>query len=164
MDAASGIDLEAFMVQHYARAVAAVGMITGNRQDAADAVQDALVGVLARPPRTLIDNPAAWIIAVASNRERDRHRGRAAEARALARLGATAEGVDDRIEILDVDLRDAVIALPPQQRRICALHYLADQSVDSIAKTLGVSAGTVKTQLYRARRSLAAVLDEELSA
>jgi DNA-directed RNA polymerase specialized sigma24 family protein len=41
------------------------------------------------------------------------------------------------------------------------LHYLLDQSVETIAEGLGVSAGTIKTQLHRARKALAAQLRRE---
>lgn len=153
--------LEDFVAQHYPRVVATVAMITRDRQDAADAVQDALVGYLAAPPDREIQNLPAWITAVASNRLRDRHRTRSAESRAFARVGVDPEGHDDRVEMLDLDLQRALDALPPRQRRICALHYLLDQSVEQVAETLGVSTGTVKTQLFRARKTLAATLRPE---
>ena len=39
-----------------------------------------------------------------------------------------------------------------------ALHYLADLSVDDIAATLGLAAGTVKSRLGRGRQAMAAAL------
>lgn len=151
-------DLERFAAEHYPRVVATVAMITGDRQGAPDAVQDALVGYLAAPPAQVIDNLPAWITAVASNRLRDAHRRRAAESRAFAKVGVTPEGVEDARALLDVDLQAALDALPERQRRICALHYLLDLSVDDVATAMGISAGTVKTQLFRARAKLAATL------
>jgi RNA polymerase sigma-70 factor (ECF subfamily) len=68
------------------------------------------------------------------------------------------EESDQATEALDVDVRAALETLPKQQRQICVLHYLLDQSVDTIAEGLGVSSGTVKTQLHRARQALAARL------
>jgi RNA polymerase sigma-70 factor (ECF subfamily) len=44
---------------------------------------------------------------------------------------------------------------------VCTLHYLLDQSVESIAEGLGVTEGTIKTQLHRARKALAAQLRKE---
>ena len=41
------------------------------------------------------------------------------------------------------------------------LYYADDRSVDEIADLLDVSAGTVKTTLFKARRSLARHLDAE---
>ncbi len=155
------LDLEAFVAHEYPKVVAAVGLITGDRQGAADAVQDAIVGFLASPPKHAVANVAAWITVVASNRVRDGYRRQGAEMRALAKLGHVAEGVDDVLEVLDVDVKTALMGLPKQQRQVAAMHYLLDQSVQSIAEGLGVSEGTVKTQLHRARTALAARLRKE---
>jgi len=155
------VDLDVFVATEYPKVVAAVGLITGNRQDAADAVQDALVGYLAKPPRRPISNLAAWITVVASNRARDLYRSRAAEARALEKVGVRDETVDAELAGLDVDVAAALRGLPEQQRQVCVLHYLLDHSVEQVAEGLGVSTGTVKTQLHRARKALAARLAPE---
>lgn len=155
------LELERFVATEYPAVVAAVGLITGNRQEAADAVQDALVGYLAKPPRREVANVAAWITVVASNRARDRQRRKAAESRAYAHLGAPPEAGHDVVETLDADVRAALAQLPRRQRQVCALHYLLDQSVAEIAEGLGVSTGTVKTLLHRARQTLAARLRKE---
>jgi RNA polymerase sigma-70 factor (ECF subfamily) len=60
----------------------------------------------------------------------------------------------------DVDLQRAIAGLPEGQRRAVVLHHLADLTVDDVAEVLGVSAGTVKTQLHRGRTRLAEVLHE----
>ena len=155
------LDLDAFVASEYPKVVAAVGLITGNRQDAADAVQDAIVGFLAKPPAHPVTNLAAWFTVVASNRVKDGYRSEAARQRAVAKLGMPAEETTDAIELLDVDVADALKSLPLQQRQVCALHYLMDQSIETIAEGLGVSEGTVKTQLHRARKALAARLRKE---
>lgn len=152
------LDLDHFVATEYPKVVAAVGLITGNRQDAADAVQDAIVGFLAKPPRHPVHNLAAWITVVASNRVRDGYRSRSAEERALGRIGTAQESVEDQVALLDVDVIAALKALPLQQRQVCTLHYLLDQSVETIAEGLGVTEGTIKTQLHRARKALAAQL------
>jgi RNA polymerase sigma-70 factor, ECF subfamily len=155
------LDLESFVAHEYPQVVAAVGLITGDRQGAADAVQDAILGFLAKPPQHPVNNVAAWITVVASNRARDAYRRRSAEQRALGRLGPVEEATTDAVELLDLDVREALMALPQRQRQVAALHYLLDQSVETIAEGLGVSEGTVKTQLFRARKALAARLRKE---
>ena len=155
------LQLDAFIAHEYPQVVAAVGLITGNRQDAADAVQDAIVGFLAKPPANPVTNLAAWFTVVASNRVRDGYRSAAARQRAVAKLGEPVESVDDVVEMLDVDVMNAIKQLPLQQRQVVTLHYLMDQSVETIAEGLGVSAGTIKTQLHRARKALAARLRKE---
>ena len=52
----------------------------------------------------------------------------------------------------------AVRGLPKLQRGVVALHYVDDLSVAEVADVLGVSIGTVKTSLSRARSSLAPAL------
>jgi RNA polymerase sigma-70 factor (ECF subfamily) len=155
------LDIETFVATEYPRVVAAVRLITGDRDGAADAVQDAIVGLLTNPPSRPVKNTAAYITVTASNKARDAHRRKGAEARALRRIGAPPESGVDALEALDVDVRAALDDLPRQQRQVCVLHYLLDESVESIAESLGVSAGTVKTQLHRGRAALAARIQKE---
>ena len=159
MDERTRIDLDAFVATEYARVVSAVAMIAGNRDDAADSVQDALVGFIANPPAREIRNIAAWITVVAANRAKDRHRSRASEARALGRVGVVEEAAPPVVGTLDLDVQAALRALPDRQREACVLHYLLDLSVEQVAEGLGVTEGTVKTQLFRARKALAAALE-----
>jgi len=146
--------VERFATGEYSAVVAAVARITGDHLNAADCVQDAVLALLENPRP--VDNLAAWITVVATNRIRDRQRRRAAESRALSRIGISpaAAGLDS----IDVDVRAAIDALPRRQRQICILHYLLDESVESIALRLGVTGGAVKTHLFRGRRALAARL------
>ena len=48
-----------------------------------------------------------------------------------------------------------VRALPPRQRAAVALYYLEDLPLVEVAEVLECSVGTVKGQLFDARRSLA---------
>jgi RNA polymerase sigma-70 factor (ECF subfamily) len=153
------VDLDHFVATEYPKVVAAVGLITGNRQDAADAVQDALVGFLGKPAP--VKNLAAWITVVASNRLRDQYRSKSAEERALAKVGTHDEAAAEVVDGLDIDVKAALKDLPMQQRQVVTLHYLMDQSIETIAEGLGVTAGTVKTQLFRARKVLATRLRKE---
>ena len=59
-----------------------------------------------------------------------------------------------------VDLRRALDALPRRQRETTVLRYYLDLDVSEIAFTLGVTEGTVKTSLHRARTALAHALGE----
>lgn len=161
MTVIADLDIETFVATEYPRVVAAVRLITGDREGAADAVQDAIVGLLASPPSRPIANTAAYITVTASNKARDAQRRRGAEGRALRKIGTPPDTTLDAIEALDVDVRAALEGLPRQQRQVCVLHYLLDESVESIAESLGVSAGTVKTQLHRARAALAARIQKE---
>jgi RNA polymerase sigma-70 factor (ECF subfamily) len=46
-------------------------------------------------------------------------------------------------------------ALSEEQRQIVTLYYLEGRSCDEVAEMLGVAAGTVRSQLHRARRRFA---------
>ena len=146
--------LQHFAERDYRAVVSAVARITGDHRDAADSVQDALLALLENPRP--VDNVAAWITVVATNRTRDRQRRRAAESRALGRVGPAPEATE--MQFIDADVKAAIEALPRRQRQICILHYVLDESVESIALRLGVTGGAVKTHLFRGRRALAARL------
>ena len=51
--------------------------------------------------------------------------------------------------------------MPERQRTVVALRYIEDLAVADIASLVEVSEGTVKTSLFRARRTLARVLGAE---
>jgi RNA polymerase sigma factor (sigma-70 family) len=57
-----------------------------------------------------------------------------------------------------LDVIEALRTLPPGQREVVALHYLADLEVAEVARTLGIAEGTVKSRLSRGRTALAVAL------
>jgi RNA polymerase sigma-70 factor (ECF subfamily) len=61
-------------------------------------------------------------------------------------------------ELLGID--DALASLPEQQRRAILLREWQGLSYREVAEKMGLSQGAVETLIFRARRSLAAALDE----
>jgi RNA polymerase sigma-70 factor (ECF subfamily) len=57
-----------------------------------------------------------------------------------------------------MDLRNALMSLPEDQRTAIVLFHVEDLTVDEIARVMKVPPGTVKSRLSRARTKLAAVL------
>ncbi len=57
-----------------------------------------------------------------------------------------------------VTVRDALAALPPEQRETLVLTYFGDYTQSQIAGRLGVPLGTVKARSFRGLRNLAAAL------
>jgi len=57
-------------------------------------------------------------------------------------------------------VRDAIESLPARQRATLVMAYYQQLSYPEVAKVLGCSLGTVKTQMYRALRTLAQKLPD----
>lgn len=130
--------------------------ITGDRSAAEDLAAEAFVRLYARWPR-LRDEPGreGWVLRVAANLAIDSTRRRIPQLPVPVLLGE-----DDAI-VLRVALAAALGALPPRQRTVVVLRYLADLSEQQVAATLGISAGAVKTHAHRALRRLRDLLPRE---
>ena len=146
----------------------------GGRQQAEDAVQEALVRAWQLRARgDEVSSWDAWVATTAANAVRAELRRRDAERRALGRLAGrgndAAHGVAGGLggagadagyggSLTGGDLGDAVRRLPAREREVVVLHYLADLPVADVAARLGIAPGTVKRALHDARRRLAAAL------
>lgn len=154
----------------YRRLVGAVTVVTGSPAAAEDAVQEAFARAWERSRRgETFTHLAGWVATVALNHARRGHRRRGAEERALVRLTAaparTARSTAD-VVTTEVAVRAAVDRLSGRQREVVVLHHLLDVDVATTAALLGVSEGTVKSALHRARAHLADALtdhEEELT-
>ena len=93
------------------------------------------------------------------------YRGRYAHHEASAGDIEAHEPINDRDEQLDVDNAEQIHfglgRLPLPEREILTLYFLDDLSIAEIASVLEIPAGTVKSRLSKARRSLRRILDEE---
>jgi RNA polymerase sigma-70 factor, ECF subfamily len=149
-------DLGAFVRAYHQHAVRAVTVACGSPAVAEEAVQEALAKAWARRSRhPRPDSMLAWVIAVAINETRSRGRRAVREARAYSRVARPPDAVETQEQ---VDLRRALDALPLRQRQCVVLHYLLGYDIASISAALGVSSGTVKSALHRARAALASAL------
>jgi RNA polymerase sigma-70 factor (sigma-E family) len=146
--------------QSYRRLVLIALSITRNLGDAEEVVQEAFARGYARR-RTLegVDNPEAWLTTVALNVARRRMRRRTFGAGLAGPGPDDANPVDRRIS--NLDLFDAILRLPEQQREAVVLHHLADLPLEEIARRLGVAVGTLKSRLARGRSTLADLLGDE---
>ena len=104
-----------------------------------------------------MDIPGAWVRRVMLNLVADHHRARRRRDRMVDRFGSQlAAGWD---EVAGVELDDeawfaAVRSLPRRQRDVVALHYIDQIPIAEVAVVLDIAAGTVKSSLARARRTL----------
>jgi RNA polymerase sigma-70 factor (ECF subfamily) len=137
--------------------VAAVALVAGSHEAAEDAVQEALARAWERAGTEQIRSLPAWVTRVALNLSRSRWRRLRAEARAAERLRAASDHhqPDHR-----PDVEQALRRLSRRQREVTVLRYYLAMDVSEIAGVLRISEGTVKTQLFRARRALAELLGD----
>jgi RNA polymerase sigma-70 factor (ECF subfamily) len=109
-----------------------------------------------------------WLATIATrlaqNWLRRRGRARAREEAAVEAQRQTASG-RDQLDRLIADERNRrlwrrVEALPSGERTAVALHYRQGMKVKDVARALGVTRGTVKTFLFRARQKLRAAMED----
>jgi RNA polymerase sigma-70 factor (sigma-E family) len=132
--------------------------LTGSPDAAADLVQDALERTLLAWGRLESrEEPEGYVRRIMVNRN-------ISVWRKLRREYVTAEvhdhGLEDRR--FDHDMWNALGALPPRQRAVIVLRYYEDQSEADIARILGCSVGTVKSQASKALAKLRATVPREV--
>ena len=133
--------------------------ILRNEQDAQDAVQEAVTQAFARL-HTLRD-PAKfkpWLLRILVNTCYDACRRRRSTVYLEAveeTLAAPQSDCEERMS-----LWSAVMRLPEEQKAVVTLFYYEDLPIRAICEVLGVTQGTVKTRLSRARGRLRQMLDQ----
>jgi RNA polymerase sigma-70 factor (ECF subfamily) len=141
--------------------VRSLAVAAGDREVAADCVQDAFMRAYVRWRRVgRLDDPVGWIRHVAVNRMRDHFRKLERGGRAFTRLRAELPtSVEAPKE--PSGLAALLAALPPQQRIAAAAFYVEDLSVAEIARAMGLSDGAVKYHLHAARATLRGALERQ---
>jgi RNA polymerase sigma-70 factor, ECF subfamily len=151
---------EAFYAAAYRRVLVQVFALLGDLQEAEDATQDAFAKASFHWRRiAAYDQPEAWVRRVAFNQARNSTRRARRWLVALARHGPPAPvpaATPDR-----VDLHRALRRIAPRHREVLVLHYVADLSVEEVARQLRLPLGTVKSRLSRARSALAEQLGDQ---
>ena len=143
-------DFDETFREHYWLMVRSLSVACGDREAAADAVQDAFTRAYARWRRiSRYEHPAGWIRHVALNRLRDhfRHEQRGVPTTVYA-------------PALPADsLMKAVRRLPTQQQIAVSLDYVEQLSVKEIAASMKLSDGAVKYHLHARRTALRAWIE-----
>jgi RNA polymerase sigma-70 factor (ECF subfamily) len=153
-------DFDALVAPHAAVLMAIAGRLVG-ADEAADIVQEALLRAWRRwstfdPAKGTL---RAWLAAITVDRAR-RHRG-------SARKNVRTLGDLPDLPVQDIDhaqrlvIEGVVRSLPPRQREVVVLFYLADLSIDQTALALGLRPGSVKAHLAAARTKLRAALEDQ---
>lgn len=164
--AAAG-DRDAFgaLVQRYQAAVRRLTRaVTGDAHDADDAAQDAFLSALDRIETYDSSRPfAPWLMRIATNaaidlvRRRSVRRADVLDERAPSRGRSPAS--DAEATEVRVTLEAAVAALPERQRIAVMLFDVEGYSHAEIAEVLGIPEGTVRSDVFHARRALRVALE-----
>ena len=132
----------------------ALCLVTGNRHEAEEIAQEALVRVFERWDRVgEFDDPAGYLFRVAMNVFRDRYRRVSLGLRRALFLAPKA--TDD---FAAVESRDAVVrllrGLEPKQRAAVVLTAILGYPADDVGEMLGVGASSVRSLTTRARAAM----------
>lgn len=137
--------------------------LTGNRDDAQDLVQEALLKVRRGLERYEPGSLEGWLARIVTNVFLDDMRRR--KRRPASTLPENPDLVlpaspaaDEVSRELPADLQAALASLPEDFRVPVVLCDVADQSYEQIATTLGVPVGTVRSRIHRGRRLLRGTL------
>ncbi|MFF0368726.1 RNA polymerase sigma factor SigM [Micromonospora sp. NPDC005087] len=141
----------------------------GDREEAADALQDALLSAHRAAARFRGDSAVTtWLHRIVVNACLDRIRRRQAHPTVplpdgnRAGDGSGTPGVEPAAPAQDHDtalvVREALAALPVEQRAALVLVDLQGYPVAEVARILGVAEGTVKSRCARGRTRLAVLL------
>ncbi|MGP7819333.1 RNA polymerase sigma factor [Niallia sp. 01092] len=137
-----------------------------SQTDAEDAVQDAAVKYLQHYDSIKTSKVRSWLFRVALNSHYDQYRKQ------------QRYDLNENMETVKIDfnklpetifldkernmgLKQAIFKLKPKYQELLLLKYYSGLSYDSISALLNMSIGSVKTNLYRARKQLAKVYKEE---
>ena len=145
------VEFEQVFRSSYPTVLRTAYLVLHDRGRAEEVTQEAFLRLYERWRKAIrYDHPVAWVRTVAvRDAIRRAERERAADGDWSPRRQ---RGADDHHP--DLDLLDAVAALPPRQRAAVALFYLEDRPIDEIAVLMGVSSSTVKQHLFQARNRL----------
>ena len=155
--------VERLFATEYAGLCRLATLLVGDRHRGEEIVMEAFLQTFTSW-RRLRDHSAApqYLRRAVVNIARSQLRRRLVEWRANALSHSAERTRDELTEPLHLDpVMKAVQQLPSRQRAAVVLRYYADLPEAEIAATLGCSAGTVKSQLAKARKTLAARLTEE---
>jgi RNA polymerase sigma-70 factor (sigma-E family) len=147
----------------YGRLVRLASLLVDTRDEAEEVMQEAFARTLAGWGRVRNkDDPTAYVRRTVVNLCHGRLRRRRPVRRFRPDEPGVALSAEQTVQDADVAerVRAAVRRLPVRQRECVSLHYLLGHSVVEVAALLGVSDGTVKTSLSRARKRLASQLEE----
>ena len=154
-------DLESFLAERGEPLLRTAVLLAGSKEAGEDLLQAALERLL-KHWRSIHGSPEGYLRRTLYNLAADGWRRESAWRRQLRLLR---HGTDTVVAdpAVTVDLRDALVRLlmqlPPRQRAVIVARYWEELSEAETAQVLGCSAGTVKSQTWRAVRRLRELIE-----
>ena len=144
---------EDFFGAEHTRLFGALCLVTGDRHEAEEVMQDAFLRLWERWDRVaVVDDPSAYLFRTAMNVFRNRYRRARLSLRRTINL-APSEDALATVEDRDVVVR-ALKDLNPDQRAAVVLTGYVGLSSEEAGKMLGMRASTVRTLATRARAAI----------
>jgi RNA polymerase sigma-70 factor (ECF subfamily) len=152
--------LDHLLAAHGREILGVANMITRDRDEAADVLEDTLC-IAWEKARQLRNEEAlrSWLLRIATNRALSRRRFQSRFV-VLDKIPDPATPDTTAPSAMRLSLLAGMAKLAPRERAAVALHYYADLPVDAVAKAMGTSPNTVKTQLREALAKLRVALDD----
>lgn len=158
------VAFESLVTPEVRRLVRLAGAIVGNEFDARDVVQETLTIAWQRNSTLReADRFQAWLTRILVNESRHairrRGRRRVVEQEAVGDSSTTnpMQSLEDAVVSQDT-LERAFERLDARQRALLVLHHLEERPLSELAFVLNIRPGTVKSQLWNARKALSAAL------
>ena len=150
---------EEFFQAEHVRLFQALYLLTGDRYEADDLAQEALLRACERWDRVgAMDSPAGYVYRTALNLHRSHLRALVVRAR---RVFAEVPGEDPSGSVAaSHDVRSALARLPRGQREALILVEWLDLASDEAGRVLGIDAASVRGRIHRGRASLRDLLGE----
>lgn len=157
--------------RHHRTVFNAAYRLLGHKEEAADVTQETFVRAYQALASYHQDKPLApWLCRIAINLALNRLK----QQRPVISLDQ--DQAEEPLEIPDVstepqaqvlqqerqaEVRQAILALPPEERTLIELRHFQEQSYEEIANGLNLSLANVKSRLFRARQKLRQFLERD---
>jgi RNA polymerase sigma-70 factor (ECF subfamily) len=157
---ASGTDFEEFFRLEYPRLLSTMFLASGDRAEAEDLAQAAMVRALERwESVSAAASPAAYVYRIAFNANRSRLRRLAV---ALRRRPHPAEPRDPAEAAVErADTMRALRSLSTADREAVLLVEWLQMSYDEAAEVLGIAPSSVRGRIHRGRNALRTLLGDD---
>jgi RNA polymerase sigma-70 factor (ECF subfamily) len=156
--------IEALYRLHADRVYSVVRRLAADDAQADDWAQEAWMSAIRGLPAFRLQSRfSTWLHRIAVNSalygRRRRDRG---ERRETELSDEVPDGTSERRPLLRMRLEEALTRLPERMRRVLVLHDVEGFTHEEIGELMGVAPGTCKSQLFRARAKMRAMLEQRV--